>query len=274
MSNKLKGLPTVYYLNLDKALERREWMETQFDRWEIKNFKRFSGSNMTSENFDDWKNLLFKPELYKKKSYRKIAVTISTLEMIRYWLENTNEKYLILFEDDYDLNLIEYWHFDWEYLMNNIPYDWDCIQLGFESNHYLSFFLHPKTYHSYYGPILINRHFAEKLLKINSIDGKYFLLRKYGKSPDSTRYKCLSIDHFLVNNGKSYQIPLITQKPFPDEWPKYHHIVSRDYYYWWWMTQRDQYSLEDFFTYGKKNDFDMTYRVPQQIRNALDEKQL
>jgi hypothetical protein len=262
MSDKLKGLPSIYYLNMDRAVERREWMEGQFDHWGIKNFKRFSGSNITPNNFDDWSHFLFKPEIYKKRSYRKMAISISTLEMVKHWLETTNEKYLILMEDDYDLNLIKYWHFDWEYFMNRIPYDWDCIQLGFESNSYLSFFLHPKPSSSYYGPVLINRWFAEKLLRVNSVDGKYFFIRKYGREPYSLNYRCLSIDEFFVNCGRSYQIPLITQKPFPDEWQKYHHLVCRDYYYWWWMTRRDLYSLDDFFTYGKPNDFEMTVRIP------------
>jgi hypothetical protein len=30
-------------------------------------------------------------------------------------------------EDDTDLSLVKYWHFDWEYFMNNIPYDWDAV---------------------------------------------------------------------------------------------------------------------------------------------------
>jgi hypothetical protein len=269
MSNKLIGIPSIYYLNLDKSIDRKNHIESQFDKWGITNFKRFSGSKYVPENFEEWKDLLIKPEIYKEGSYKRICISISTFEMIKYWLENTNEKYLILFEDDYDLDLIKYWHFDWKYLMNNIPYDWDCIQLGFESNHYISFFLHPKTTHSYYGPVLINRHFGEKLLKINSIDGKYFFLRKYGKNPMSLKYRCLSIDDFFVNSGRSYQIPLITQKPMLDKTPKYHHIVCRDLYYWWWMTKRDSYSLEEFFTYGKQNDFEMTYRIPQMNKNAV-----
>ena len=270
MSNKLTGIPPIYYLNLDEEDQRKSLMEFQFDKWEIGNFKRFSASNFDKRNFDEWKHLLFKPEVYKKSSYKKIAVNISTLEMVRYWLENTNEKYLILFEDDYDLNLIKYWHFDWEYLMNNIPYDWDCIQLGFESNHYISFFLHPKTTHSYYGPVLINRHFGEKLLNIHSVNGKYFFLRKYGKHPYSTEYRCLSIDNFFANVGKSYQIPLITQNTSLDRNPKYHHIVCRDLYYWWWMTKSSEYSLEEFFTYGKSNDPEMTYRIPVKITHDIN----
>jgi len=39
---KLKGLPPIYYLNLDEQPERREYMEEQFKYWEIENYTRIS----------------------------------------------------------------------------------------------------------------------------------------------------------------------------------------------------------------------------------------
>ena len=101
---------------------------------------KFWFGNLKPDHYETWKDKLFKPEFIKPEHYRSTCITISTLEMIRHWLNNTNDKYLILMEDDYDLDLIEYWHFDWKTLMNHLPYDWDCIQLGFESQEYISFF--------------------------------------------------------------------------------------------------------------------------------------
>jgi len=40
---KLKGLPPVYWLNLDSDTHRREYMEDQFKYWEIENHTRISG---------------------------------------------------------------------------------------------------------------------------------------------------------------------------------------------------------------------------------------
>ena len=37
---KLKGLPPIYYLNLDEQPERKEYMEEQFKYWEIENYTR------------------------------------------------------------------------------------------------------------------------------------------------------------------------------------------------------------------------------------------
>ena len=112
-------------------------------------------------------------------TYYRDCNAISTLDMIKHWLTTTNEKHLLLMEDDYDYRFVKYWHFDWEYLMNHIPFDWDCIQLGFENEHEIPCFLHPIRSHHDYGPVLINRPYAEKLMRlfvlvINTIFPKRF----------------------------------------------------------------------------------------------------
>jgi hypothetical protein len=262
MSNKLSGIPSIYYLNLDSELDRRRYMEKQFEKWNLNNVTRFSGSKYLAKNYEDWKNRLHFPNLITKEKHQLAAsITLSTLEMIKHWLETTDEKYLILFEDDYDLNLIEYWHFDWEYLMNNIPYDWDCIQLGYESNTYIRFFLCPKLNDSCWGPVVINRHFAKKLINLHYVKEKYMLIRKYGNHLFNTGYRVVSLDSFIPFLGKTYQLPLITQNPYLDKIPKKHHFLCKEIYYDWWKNERDKYSLEDFFSYGKQNDYEMTIKV-------------
>lgn len=263
MSDKLKGIPSIYYLNLDSDVDRRRYMEKQFQKWDLNNVTRFSGSKYLVEDYEEWKNYLHFPDLIVEKRHRLAAsITLSTFEMIKHWLDTTDEKHLILMEDDYDLNLIEHWHFDWEYLMKNIPYDWDCIQLGFESTRLIRFFLHPKDQTSAFGPILINRHFAQKLINLHYVRDKYMLIRKYGIHPFNTRYRVVSLDTFIPFLGVTYQLPLITQNPYLDKVPKRHHFLCRDIYYDWWQNKRDNFSLDDFFSYGKENDFEMVERVP------------
>lgn len=259
MSDKLKGIPSIYYLNLDSESDRRRYMEKQFEKWNLTNVTRFSGSNYLVDNYDDWKDILHFPQMIKERYHRLMAsITLSTLEIIRHWLETTDEKHLILFEDDYDLNLIDYWHFDWEYLMNSLPYDWDCIQLGYESWDKIKFYLHPKDETGAYGPILINRHFAQKLINLHYVKDKYMLIRKYGTYPFNSGYRVVSLDGFIPFLGKTYQLPLITQNPYLDKVPKKHHFICRDLYYWWWKNKRDEFTLDEFFSYGKQNDYAMT----------------
>jgi hypothetical protein len=262
LKNKLKNLPTIYYVNLDNRIDRREYMETQFDFWGIKNFHRISATKYLASKIESWKDAFVNgdPEYYLTNA-PVVANSITHLELIKDWINNTNEQYMIMMEDDYDLNLIEYWHFDWDYLMNNIPYDWDCIQLGFESNSYINFFLHPKLPAStYFGPCMINRNYAKKILNLHYQDNKVNLLTKTNLKIYKDKQDGITPDYFICGNGKTYCIPLITcnndllslenSTLYYRDW----HVKSRNFYYEWWMYERDNFSLDDFFTYGKPYD--------------------
>ena len=47
LNNKLKGLPPIYYVNLDYRNDRREYMEKQFEKWNITNYTRVSASRFS-----------------------------------------------------------------------------------------------------------------------------------------------------------------------------------------------------------------------------------
>jgi hypothetical protein len=267
MVNKLKNIPKIYYLNLDEREDRKEYMETQFDYWEISNYKRYSASDYKASDFDNWKHLIIgcKEETYRRERRHlvELATAMSTLDMIKYWLTNSDEKYCILMEDDYDLYPIEYWHFDWEYLMNNIPYDWDCIQLGFENHHTIPCFLHPILSGHSTGPCMINRPYAEKLIRLHCVDEKYNLYHNISNWwwKRGLKLPTVTVDYFLCHNGRTYSIPLITVN---EELGSYEEnyvrtdrkdlTFTRKAYKKWWTELRDEYTLDEFFSFGKPND--------------------
>ena len=39
---KLQGIGPIYYVNLDGQPERKQYMEDQFEYWEVKNYERIS----------------------------------------------------------------------------------------------------------------------------------------------------------------------------------------------------------------------------------------
>ncbi len=267
LKNKLKGLPTIYYINLDNRTDRRDYMESQFDYWEIKDFKRISGTKYLASEFDSWKHFIIDiNKIYMKP--RVLANLMTHLEMINNWLENTNDEYMIMMEDDYDLNLIKYWDFDWDYLMNNIPYDWDCIQFSFETFKYLHFFLHPKLRHTFHGACMINRHYAKKLVNLHMINGEFkfnnnvsdLLFRLEGKSFG----ECCTTDYIITHCGKTYCIPLIcinTESPSCENYEKINYPTQqkvREVMYDWWQNEKKYFTKKDFFIYGKPYDYKMT----------------
>lgn len=269
LNNKLKGLPTIYYTNLDNRTDRREYMESQFAHWGITDYHRVSGTKYLASKIDEWDDIYIKHSHYKTIP-QCIGNLITHLEMIKNWLETTNDEYMIMMEDDYDLSLIEYWNFDWEYLMNHIPYDWDCIQLGFESLSKYHFFLHPKLEDSYFGPCLINRHYAEKIIKLHYCNGKYKIYNKtnnyefiHSISP-SFFSGTATVDYVLSKTGRIYCIPLICiniDLPSFEDYQKIYHPCQRkvkSLMYNWWKNEHHKFTIEDFFTYGKPNDNLMT----------------
>lgn len=263
IKDKLLNFPHVYYVNLDNRIDRKEYMEDQFKFWKI-NYTRVSSSKYLASKSEEWADKVVTGNVINLPAYA-VGNAITHLDLLKTWLSDTNDPYVILMEDDYDLNLIQYWYFDWNCLMERLPYDWDCIQLGFESKYFIPFFLHPKLRHSYFGPVMITRDYAEKILDLHTVGDKYCLDRFVG---DHTfKYSSTTVDYFMGHTGKTYSIPLITTNTKLGSTEKNiiiertHHDKSRSAYYYWWMTESQKYTIDEFFTYGKPNDHKMTISV-------------
>ena len=50
---KTKGIGPIYYINLDDQPERREFMENQFNHWEIENYTRVSAYDGREDDLSD-----------------------------------------------------------------------------------------------------------------------------------------------------------------------------------------------------------------------------
>lgn len=278
MCDKLKGIPKVYYRNLDSRQDRREYMESQLDYWGIEH-QRISSSKYTPKNYDEWKDLVilnpdwnylrdYFPYDFGEVRYQRdlveICIMMTQLDSIKTWLETSEDETMILMEDDHDLSMLEYMHFDWEYLMNHIPYDWDVIQFEVTNGIGIPCFLHPTLDRSWTGPMMINRQYASKLIKLHCREGKFNFNQKLGshKWTKMADNPGLVPDYIISKNGKGYSIPLIYLNPdfnsFDIDLERkdlrdfYQHI--KEIYHNWWKNLRDNYTLEEFFTYGKPND--------------------
>jgi hypothetical protein len=263
LENKLRGFPHVYYFNLDQKTDRKKYMETQFDRWGIE-YTRMSSNIYSIWNYDDWTTNKVTGDK-SDTDQRLYAPAMMHFELFKRWLHDTDEEYILVMEDDYDLSLIEYWHFDWNYLMSKLPYDWDCIQLGFETSNVISFYLHPVKEDYSFGPCLFKREYVEKLLRLHSEGFKYRFDFNISNCHwrDRRNYKNAagSLEYFMCQSGRTYSIPLIALNPYfsfwyyKDKWiPKSYFQMCYDSYYDWWQNDRDKFTLDDFFTYGKVND--------------------
>ena len=50
---KLKGLPPIFYINIDAQTDRAQYMEEQFKYWEIENYTRISAYDGREDDLSD-----------------------------------------------------------------------------------------------------------------------------------------------------------------------------------------------------------------------------
>jgi len=292
--DKLKGIPKIYYFNLDERPDRKEYTENQYSKYGIINYERYSMSKYQHHNFDEWKDKLILNDISlsdrPKLHIIECSMTLSYLEFLKNWLEDTDEDQILIMEDDYDLSYIDYWHFDWEYLMDHIPFDWDCVQLSFENNDKIPCFLHPILPGHSLGSSILNRNYVEKIIRVVMNGGKFDLTKRVGnftKTQKGThrlldknkwRHPNISMDYIMSHVGKTYCLPLFTQSTTIGSYP--HDVVRVDDFpslhftdravRLWWTKLRDKFTLEDFFMYGKPNDFILTPKIVESLETKFD----
>lgn len=282
LENKLKGLPMIYYVNLDHRTDRKEWMETQFSDWGITNYHRVCASKYDVSKYDEWKDIVVEEGILECISLMSTAV--NNIETIVNWYDAHPSETCIMMEDDLSLGTIKYWNFDWTYFENNLPENWECVQLYFCSTYHedglsVPMFLHKRHDAGSAAAYLINRSYAKKVKDLMYRDGKYKLT--FNDNSFHKRYSKTNIiqDANLFDIGITYSIPLFNlninlggdnqqngNKMFPMD------IICSRLIGDWWKNHHHKFSLEDFFTYGKPNDHKMTLKVKMEYITKFLEK--
>lgn len=83
---------------------------------------------MLFKSFDEYNYTLNGKYLHILHNNSKGPVT-SHLKINEYWINNTDYDYVIICEDDLSLETVKYWSFSWEEFFQNLPNDWECVQL-------------------------------------------------------------------------------------------------------------------------------------------------
>jgi hypothetical protein len=59
----------------------------------------------------------------------QLGTIVSQINLMRNWYNSCNEPYAIFCEDDISFETVHYWNFTWDEFMENLPEDWECVQL-------------------------------------------------------------------------------------------------------------------------------------------------
>ena len=240
---KLKGLPPIYYLNLDGQPDRNQYMEDQFKYWEIENYTRISAYDGRNDDLSD----IIKGRYPDNMTSGEIGCTTSHLRAIKYWYDNSDSPYAIFMEDDVDLQLVKFWNFTWQDFASKIPYDWDVIQLAIICTGDLHIKLHKRFVNDFStAAYMVTRHHAEKLLKFHIRDGKYKL--DQGVKPRAVA------DDLIYNSGNTFSIPIFLYRielgsSIHPEHIDVFHKASHNGLLEYWKNKGYDMSIDDLMNY-------------------------
>lgn len=198
---KLKNIGPIYYLNLDGQPERREYMESQFKYWDVKNYTRISAYDGREDDLSS----IISGRYPTQMTSGEVGCVTSHLKAIKHWMETSDSPYAIMMEDDCNLDIVRYWNFTWDDFYANIPYDWDVVQIAIICTGNIHVKLHKRFVNDFSTACyLITRHHAEKLIKHHIRGEKYKLDNGVKPRPVA--------DDLIYNSGNTYAIPLLLYK--------------------------------------------------------------
>ena len=201
---KLQGMPHIYWLNLDADVQRREYMETQFDYWEITNHTRIAGY----DGREDDVSAHLKGRIPDNLNQGELGCCMTHLKAIKEFYENTDDDYCIIAEDDVNFDTAKYWNFTWSEFFGLLPYDWDVVQMTTICTGDIHVKLHLKFINDFSAAFyLITRHHAAKVLRHHMRGNKWKL--------DNNKQK-LNINKLILNINK-WKLNQNEQKLNPNE---------------------------------------------------------
>ena len=171
-AHKLRGFGPIYYTNLDGQPDRKQWMESQFDYWEIEDYTRISGHDGREDDLSD----IISGRYPENMSSGEIGCVTSHLKAIKHWYETSDSPYAVIMEDDCDLSIVKNWNFTWQDFIARVPYCWDVIQLAIICTGDIVVPVHTRFVNDFSTACyVITRHHAAKLIKYHCRGDKYKL---------------------------------------------------------------------------------------------------
>ena len=238
-AHKLKGLPPIYYINLDEQPERVIYMEAQFKYWEIENYTRISAYDGRDDR--DLGEIL-KGRYPDNMSSGEVGCVTSHLKALKQWLETSDEPCLLMMEDDCDISTVAHWGFNWKDFYAKIPYDYDVIQLAIINPASVHLQMHRRFVNDFSTACyLITRHHAEKLVRLHCRGDKYKL--DQGVKPRAVA------DDLIYNSGNTFAMPLFLYRielgsSIHDEHINVFHKSSHEGLWQFWKN--DSNKIEDW----------------------------
>lgn len=120
--NKFANFPSVNMTSLRESVNRRQFMESQFEKYGIKKFNYY----LT----DRWTEIHQHSNVSGEYMHLSdiVGSVVSHLSLLRNWYTSTNEDYALFCDDDISFETSDYWNFTWDEFMQTLPSNWECVQ--------------------------------------------------------------------------------------------------------------------------------------------------
>ena len=165
----------IYYINLDQRKDRNTFFSEQMSSLEIKNYERIKACTEDDVPL----NTLKQGNALGCRNV-EIATSLSHINAIKYFVENSNDEYAMFCEDDADLDNLKKINFTITDLFNNFK-EAECFQLAISTREdaTLNFGVHKRTPWDFNCTVyLISKEYAKKIVNTYAKDG-YFALDNF-----------------------------------------------------------------------------------------------
>lgn len=241
--HKLKGFGPIYYINIDDQPERRQFMESQFEYWDLKDYTRISAYDGRNDDLSH----IIKGRYPELVTSGEIGCITSHLRAIHHWYNTSDTPYAIIMEDDCNLDIARYWNFTWADFIARAPYAWDVIQLSIICTGNIVVPIHNRFVNNFSTACyVITRHHARKLIDLHVLEDKY-------KLDVGVRPRCVA-DDAIYNSGVTYSCPLLLynlklgSNIHPDHIDTFHKS-SHDGILDFWSQNGSQITLDQITSY-------------------------
>ena len=125
--NNLTNFPTINCITLKRLEERQSLFIKQCEKYNLNYNFTYGYENLKNPLGEDVK---VESHLLGFMNAGEISAVLSHLKAIKDWFFNSDDEYGFFCEDDLLLSMNEYWSFDWDYVIKNLPNGWLAVQLS------------------------------------------------------------------------------------------------------------------------------------------------
>ena len=254
-TNILSGMPKIYYINLNRSVERNTYMINQFKKYNISNYERVTGEDILENESLDFLGSALPRGLKPVEA----VVVFSHIKAIQQFLK-TNDDWCIVCEDDVDFSTYEKWNFTWDDFFIRIPKTANIVQLVISTrpSRNINFHIHQRTFWDFNATAyLINRKQATDIVK-KYFDKKLYLdrykmLKTYDIDNTHTflqeRYSTIEEILYGINKDSVYSIPLFTYdidlESISNPEHRYQTVLSHDIVVDYWNNKSKNFNIDD-----------------------------